>query len=291
MRFAFAVFGFLAVTGWSGLLLAAEPLSVPNAQVIFIHDVAVSSLDSGVVTEVIAVPNQVVDQGEPLVILDRQLHDVKLGEAVQRWRIAQAEGQNHVDLRFAQKSVSVSQNQLDRGVGAVQRVANSVSESELEQMRLEVEQAVLSVEQAEHQLNIDRLTESLRAQELKVAEMELERRTVRSPRQGQVAEVLVQVGEWVEAGTPVVRVVDAARLRVVGFVPEENLEHLNVGAPAIFRIQTGDDVQAVEGKVSFVSPELNPVNRDCLIWVDIDTEGKTLRPGQSGVLEFELSEE
>jgi multidrug efflux pump subunit AcrA (membrane-fusion protein) len=107
----------------------------------------------------------------------------------------------------------------------------------------------------------------------------------------------VQKGQWVELGAPVVRVVSLDKLRVVALVPETHLFSVRHGQTARLNIimgatvdENGDAKESVisaEGKVSFVSPEVNPVNREFLVWVDIDNRNRKLRPGLVGTLSID----
>ena len=90
------------------------------------------------------------------------------------------------------------------------------------------------------------------------------------------------------------------KLRVVALVPEEHLFAIKQGQAAKLTIAIGKTTRDQEtqdskaqsksiqakGEVSFVSPELNPVNREFVIWVDIDNREKKLRPGLVGKLEL-----
>ena len=268
---------------------AAEKIQVANAQLKWIDDVQVSSREAGIIDAIQVKPNDTVTAGAALVRLDRDVQQSEVEGAQRRFEIAQEESDNEVNLRYAEKTAEVAKKELQRIRAAIASVANAISQTELEQKELEVEQAHLSGQQAEHELAVNRLTTRLRQSELGLAQIKLAGRNIKSPLNGQVAEVLVQKGQWVDVGQPVARIVNLNTLRVVALVSEDYLYRVRNGQPAIFEAKIGKEPLSAKGKVSFVSPEVDPINRQFLVWVDIDNAGGKLRPGIVGSLSIEAN--
>ena len=128
--------------------------------------------------------------------------------------IAQQEAENDVDIRFAEKSSAVSEKQLLKSQNAVREFALSISETEIDRLKLERDQALLSKEQAELEQAGSELTVKLRDEQSKLAALQLDRRVIRSPLDGEIVEVAIQRGEAVASGQSIVRIVSLKRLRV-----------------------------------------------------------------------------
>ena len=83
------------------------------------------------------------------------------------------------------------------------------------------------------------------------------------------------------------RLVRLDRLRVEAFVPARDIvvEHgqsvaLLVDVPGRGRVRSS-------AKLVFVSPEVNPVNGQVVIWAEVENQDLLLKPGQIATLEIE----
>jgi macrolide-specific efflux system membrane fusion protein len=121
--------------------------------------------------------------------------------------------------------------------------------------------------------------------ELATIQHRLELHRIKSPIAGVVVEVKRRRGEWVEPGTPVARIMLLDRLRVEAFCYFKDLQTVQVDRPVRLRV-VGDGAPAVEyeGRITFVSPEVNPVNGQVRIWAEVKNADGALRPGMSGSL-------
>src|SRR5262249_21730328 len=99
-------------------------------------------------------------------------------------------------------------------------------------------------------------------------------------------------GEWVEPGQTVLRILQMDPLRVEGFVPARQLTVDPTGRPARLSIDLpGRPGSEFLGRVSFVSPGVNPVNGQVRIWVEVANADLRLRPGLQGRLTIPLAED
>lgn len=112
---------------------------------------------------------------------------------------------------------------------------------------------------------------------LRLLEKRLERTTIRAPISGIVEARHVEVGSLVAPGTPVARVVDVDRLKVVGGVPERYAADITPGTPAqvTFDVLGG---RGFEGRVTFVGATVNPQNRTFPIEISIPNPGRVIKP-------------
>jgi multidrug resistance efflux pump len=105
------------------------------------------------------------------------------------------------------------------------------------------------------------------------------RHKIQSPVSGVITSVEKKVGEWVEPGTDLIRVVRLDRLRIEGFIAaEQTIEDL-VGRNARVSVAMGDKTHETTGIVVFVSPDVNSVNSQVRVFLEIDNSKRLLRPG------------
>ena len=78
------------------------------------------------------------------------------------------------------------------------------------------------------------------------------------------------------------------RLRVEGFLAAQQATAKLVGQPAVVSVKFGaDETLDVAGEVTFVSPEIHPVNGMVRVWVDIANGEMNLRPGLQATIKIE----
>jgi macrolide-specific efflux system membrane fusion protein len=86
----------------------------------------------------------------------------------------------------------------------------------------------------------------------------------------------------------VLRLIQLDRLRVEGFVSADQAVLMAPGQ----RVQIvfpGNVVEPVSGEITFVSPEVEPVNQQVRIWAEFDNPKKRIRPGLVTTMEVEAT--
>ncbi len=109
------------------------------------------------------------------------------------------------------------------------------------------------------------------------AQAQLSYSEVRSPISGVVADRAVFPGEMATAGSPLLTVVDLSSVIARVNVPQADAVHIKVGQPAT--IASTDNSVTVDGKVTVVSPAVDPQTTTVEIWVQAMNKGERLRPG------------
>jgi HlyD family secretion protein len=102
---------------------------------------------------------------------------------------------------------------------------------------------------------------------------------IHSPIDGIVAERPFYVGEMAKTDTPLITVVDISRIVARMNVTAEQLQYVKVGAKA--KIAMPDGSNAVEGKVTVVSPSADAGGTTLQIWAEAPNPGGKLKPGTS----------
>jgi multidrug efflux pump subunit AcrA (membrane-fusion protein) len=250
-----------------------------------LHVAEVPAQQLGVLREIIADEGAIVAEGDVLAKLDARQAELDVAKAKLEAAQAAAKANNRVKVDYAEKSLDVAKAELKRSEESIAQFAKSISQSQLDVERLTVEKLTLERQQAEHELELDRLTLKLKAQELAAAELKREQHVVTAPFAGAVVLVRGRIGEWVEVGAPVLRLVAVDKLRAEGFLTVKNIGSDLVGREVIFRGESGS---VAKGRLRFVSPEMDAVSRQVRVWAELDNGDAKLRSGEQGTLEIAL---
>lgn len=138
-----------------------------------------------------------------------------------------------------------------------------------EQRRIEYEAARKLSEKgfrAENQLAAAKA--ALEAAEAAVAraQVELANTTITAPFDGIVGERMMEFGDYVEPGDPILRIVDLDPILVVAQVSERDVGRLWTGGPARVRLITGE---RVEGTLRYVAAEADSATRTFRVEVEV----------------------
>jgi HlyD family secretion protein len=109
------------------------------------------------------------------------------------------------------------------------------------------------------------------------AAMQLSYAEIRSPINGVVADRSVYAGEMPASGTPIISIVDISQVVARANVPVKDASMIRVGRPARITGPDGD----LAGKVTVVSPSVDPNTTTVEVWVQVANPGEKLKPGAS----------
>lgn len=223
-----------------------------------VHEVKVAAQEAGIVKKILIREGSVVNNGQTLVQLNQELFKFDAERTRAEWELAKLEARNRIDLQFAEQSKKYSQVNLDRLQKAQNQVTLSVSDTELEQSKLELLKAELSEKQAAIQIKIAKKRADSKASEQAIAATKLKLRTLQSPLAGTVVEVLVEEGEWVQAGDTIARIINFEKLKIRGYLPANSISTSDVGQKIRFiaakpALPNNPQFTAT---ITFVSPEI-----------------------------------
>lgn len=109
------------------------------------------------------------------------------------------------------------------------------------------------------------------------AQVQLSYSEIRSPIAGVIADRPLYAGELASAGTPLLTVMDTSRVIARANVPVAQAGAVKLGDPA--RIAQTDASLEATGKVTVVSPAVNPNSTTIEVWVEAPNPGERLKPG------------
>jgi len=223
-----------------------------------------------------------VQRGGLLARVDDSQAKLTEARAATEFSRIRREAENDLKVQLAEKHHAAAAAEMQRALDTEKRLPKSVSDTEFDRLRLAMEKAALEIEQAKFDVEMAQFAVKRSEHDLRLARMNVRRRRILAPLDGVVVEVKHRLGEWVEAGQPVVRIVRLDRLRAEGFLRAElataNIKHRMVRVDVRF----GDDkVVSFDGKIVFVSPEIHPVNGKVQVWAEVENHDGLLRPGLS----------
>jgi HlyD family secretion protein len=100
---------------------------------------------------------------------------------------------------------------------------------------------------------------------------------IKSPIDGVVTDRPLYVGDLATANQPLLTVMNVSKLIAKGHIPQSEATQLKVGNPAQLKVPGLDD--PIEGKVTLVSPALDPGSTTIEVWVEAKKPNPALRPG------------
>ncbi|MEO8269017.1 MAG: efflux RND transporter periplasmic adaptor subunit [Aureliella sp.] len=198
--------------------------------------------------------------------------------------VAQKKQANDIDQRLAEKSLQVARTEYERALNANARVPDTYPLNEIDRLRLLADRAHLEVERAEYEQELATFDVTLAQGNYRQTYERYSRHQLAAPADGVVVSVEKRAGEWVEPGTDLLRIVRIDKLRVEGFIFSHQATSQLVGRSA--RIALADrqaseivDSPTWQGRVVFVSPDVNPVNSQVRVFIEVDNPAGELRPG------------
>jgi multidrug efflux pump subunit AcrA (membrane-fusion protein) len=196
---------------------------------------------------------------------------------------AEADEQQAKQVLDAQEKIFQSRQQLfDQG---------ALPRKELDQSRVDITQA--RNQYAIAKKHLDDLMAIGKQQELKSAAGQLESAKgkylgaqaqlsyseIRSPINGVVTDRPLYPGEMAAAGTPLLTVMDVSSVIAKAHIPQSEAAVLNVGDKGTMKVPGIEEL--IEGKVTVVSPALDPNSTTVEVWLEAKNPKHALKPGTS----------
>ena len=225
--------------------------------------IAVAAAETGIVQEIRVELGQAVKKGEVLGTLDDDLLKATLKIAERKANSTGAIEAATLELDLKLQRLNALDDINRSGGGSREEHSRAKTDAELARARLKA---------AEDALAADRL-------EVKRIEVQLQRRTIRSPIDGVITEIHREPGEFLSITEPkLFTVVRIERLRTKFYVPAENAHRFSKGHRVKLAGQT--DEKPLTGEVEFVSPVTHAESGLVRVDVTLDNRDGRLRSGQ-----------
>jgi membrane fusion protein (multidrug efflux system) len=176
---------------------------------------------------------------------------------------------------------------------------SSIEQAELEGLQAERRLAQLEFDRSEELLQEDSLSKAdydasrarLQQVEASIAakRAEIAKHRITAPFGGRLGIRRVDPGEFLQAGSRIVRLQDLEPIFVDFQVPERQLGRLAPGAEVVVKVQAWP-VQPIRGHISALEPALEPATRSLLVRAELPNPQQRLRPGMFAQVEMLLPE-
>ncbi len=197
------------------------------------HDVELAFSISGRIASIKVEPGMTVEAGQTLIELDDQGHQAQL-------ELDRLQAESDVQVRVAQQRLELAK--LDE-----QRFKQRVKHKSAE--RIEYQQAQAARKLAELELEQARQQHKQAEQRFRLAKARHDQYALRAPTDGTIERVFASQGQLVNAGQPIVRLLQNQTLWVDAAVPTEQTYDLSVGNPAWVLPQQPYYDQPIEGRI------------------------------------------
>jgi multidrug resistance efflux pump len=172
--------------------------------------------------------------------------------------VAKKQAEDDVDIRYAIKAADHAKAQYDGDVLSNEAYNKSVPRIQVDEHKLEWEKMLLATEKARKDQAVNKLQMGVSQAELNATAENVKRRKVTAPLEGVVSELTRHIGEWVQQGEPLMKLVRIDLLRVEGRVGARDYrpsELYGKQVDIVVEFAHGK-TETFHGKIVFVSPVL-----------------------------------
>lgn len=186
--------------------------------------IEVSSDKAGKIEQMRVRVGSLIDEGQVFAKLDNVEAKMQLRVAEQKLRSAYARATDKIEEKYAVAAANAAQADYDDMKSANELGDKIIPETELRAKELEVVRAKLQIEKAKKDRELAVREYQVAMVEKEAADLEIERRVVKAPLNGQVVELFHKQGEWVEPGEPILQLAKFDVLQCEGSVDLEQYD-------------------------------------------------------------------
>lgn len=232
-----------------------------------------------------------VQQGQMMCELDPGTRQAQLSEAQARLAEARARApEAEARLPAARAALEEARARLEEAMvnaNAANRLSEDgfASETRVKAAAASMRAAEAAVSNAEAGVESARTgVESARAAiqsaeaAVAAAQKEIDRLTIAAPFSGLLESDTAELGSLLQPGSPCATIIQLDPIKIVGFVPETDVNRVEVGAMAGARLSGNTEVQ---GRVTFLSRSADPVTRTFRVEITTPNADLALRDGQT----------
>lgn len=219
-----------------------------------------------------------VSEGQVLCALDPGTRGANLKEAEAR----RAEAESRVpeaEARVVEAKARLDEAQIKFNAASTLGETGFSSQTQIATTQAGVAAAKAGVSSAEAGLSAAQ--SGIEAAEAAVAsaQAEIDRLTLTAPFSGLLESDTAELGSLLQAGSLCAEVIQLDPIKLVGFVPETEVDRVTLGAPAQARLAAGN--RQIRGTVRFISRASDPSTRTFRVEMDVPNPDLSIRDGQT----------
>ena len=261
--------------------VTVDAIAVRNSILKPTQTVSVAAGVAGVIESVLVAEGDQVSVRQNMVQIRCDEAKINHERAILVLETASAKATRDVDIRLAEKSAQVAEQELGRTLKANQLAPDTYPANEVDRYRLMFERSKIEIERYRLDQQLALFAKKQAELELKQTQQSIDRHAIGSTVQAIVVSIEKHAGEWVDPSDKMLELMSIDRLRVEGFVDAIDALELRKGQVASVTITVAKTPQSLQGKVVFVSPMANPANGQIRVFIEIENKESKFRPGMT----------
>jgi multidrug efflux system membrane fusion protein len=218
-----------------------------------------------------------VEEGELLCSIAPGTRPATLAEA--RARLAEARARiPEAEARLEEAQARLEEAQINDRAASRLGEDGFASETRVAAARAALSSARAQLETARTGLESARSGVQSAAAAVGAAETEMERLTITAPFSGLLETDAAELGALMQPGAHCATVIQLDPIKLVGFIPETDVDKVAVGARAAARLISGREIG---GEVTFLSRSADPQTRTFRVEVEVPNPDLAIRDGQT----------
>jgi multidrug efflux system membrane fusion protein len=219
-----------------------------------------------------------VEEGEALCVLDPGTRRAALEEA--RARLSEANSRvPEAEARVEQARAQLEEAQINQNAAAKLGQGGFASQTRIAATDAAVATAKAGVTSATSGLRAARSGIEAATAAVAGAEKEIERLTITAPFSGLLESDTAELGSLLQPGALCATIIQLDPIKLVGFVPETEVNRVILGAQAGARLAAGG--KQVIGEVIFLSRSSDPETRTFRVEIEVANSDLSIRDGQT----------
>lgn len=263
------VFGIVATAGGADPVRKGE-ITLTNCRVKIIDQIPLASDRAGVLAEMS------LTEGSPITARQRvaRIRD----DVIQaQLAIAQQKAEFTGEVAAKEKARDSAENEYRQALEANRVTARTVTQLELERMKLAADIADSDIQKAKHELQVHRL-------ERDQASAELAAYAITAPFSGIVTKVYKKRGEAVRQGDPVIELTSTDRVRVDGWLELPDSYRVTQGMPVKVQLDLEnydlpEEKLVFDGRITFVDVVVETTGEKVKVSAEVVNHDNVLRAG------------
>lgn len=219
----------------------------------------------------------VIEPGQTLCQLDPGTRETNLADAVARLAEANARvPETQARLEESQSRLEEAQFNLNNAKKLAE--GGYATETRVTSAQAAARSAEASVATAKAGFETTRSRIQSAEAAVASAEKEIERLTLDAPFKGILETDTAEIGSLLQPGSLCATIIQIDPIKVVGFVPESEVERVKIGAQTATKLVSG---QSVFGTVTFISRAADPLTRTFRMEIEVANSDRSIRDGQT----------
>ena len=229
-------------------------ISARSGLITCIHKPQIAALTDGLIQEILVEEGSIVSKGDPILIIDSRVAQAELEVAQKQLETARIIAAQEANLLFSEAARELAFEEFQNERELFRK--GSTTENALKRKQLEAQKTKFSVDMALDERKKYELEAAIAEQQVHASQVKLGLSKVLAPFDGIIVERKRDLGEWIRAGEPVVRLLHMDEMRVEALVPLQGVSLQSLeGAEMLIRAAQGPF--EAKARVEFVSPELD----------------------------------